>query len=70
MTQNPRSVMDSSFYSFLVDHVFFSKSGDNKIKEQCTKFLFEIKHYYESFIEYWLYTLDGIRAELPSTSVV
>ena len=42
MTQNPRSVMASSLYLFVVDHVLFSESGDNKIEEQCIKFVFEI----------------------------
>ena len=42
MTQNPRSVMASSLYLLVVDHVLFSESRDNKIEEQCIKFLFEI----------------------------
>ena len=42
MTQNPRSVMASSLYLFVVEHGLFSESGDNKIEEQCIKFVFEI----------------------------
>ena len=43
--------MASSLYLFVVDPVLFSENGDNKIEEQCIKFVFEIYHYYESF--YW-----------------
>ena len=34
--------MASSLYLFLVDPVLCSESGDNKIEEQCIKFVFEI----------------------------
>ena len=42
MTQTLRIVMASNLYLFVVDHVLFSKSEDNKIEEQCIKFVFEI----------------------------
>ena len=34
--------MAPSLYLFVVDPVLFSESGDNKIEEQCIKFLFKI----------------------------
>ena len=34
--------MASSLYLFVVDHILFSESEDNKIGEQCIKFVFEI----------------------------
>ena len=42
VTQDPRSVMTSSLYLFAVDHVLFSESGNDKIEEQCIKFIFKI----------------------------
>ena len=55
-----------------MDPVLFSESGDNKIEEQCIKFVFEILYNttMSRFIEQRLYTLDEVRAELASTSVV